>query len=192
MVAVWSVVTVPAVSAKVAVVDPDGTVTEVGTVALPRLLESVTMTPVPAALESVTVHVLVAPPLNTAGEQETKLRAVGLTRDIEAVWLLPLYAAVIVAVVSAAIVWAVATKATLLLPEGTVTEAGTFRLPVLLVSATLKAAGATRERVTVQMAPAPELRVGGEQVSRLTTVAVIREIDAACEVPLYVAVMMAD
>ena len=61
-----------AVALNVAVVAPAATATDAGTVSEALLLASVTLDPpVGAAWVNVTVHLLVAPPLNVVGEQVT-------------------------------------------------------------------------------------------------------------------------
>lgn len=68
--AVCVVVNVRAVAVKLADVAPDGTVIEAGTGSAAALLESVTTAPPDvAALDSVTVHVVVAPGLTFTGLQ---------------------------------------------------------------------------------------------------------------------------
>lgn len=76
-VAVWLLVIVPAVAVKVAVVAPEATVTEAGTLTAALLLESdTTAPPVGAACVIVTVQVDVLPELTVAGLQPTLLRLV--------------------------------------------------------------------------------------------------------------------
>jgi len=89
--AVWLLVTEPAVAVKLAVLEPLGTVTEPGTVSAATLLDSVTVTPPdPAAFESVTVHVAVPPGVRLAGAQDTRLINPGARRDRDVGCELPL------------------------------------------------------------------------------------------------------
>jgi len=67
---------VPAVAVNVPVVCPDGTFTVPGIASSPVLLEIVTAAPpVPATLESVSVHVELIPVLRLAGVQESSVIA---------------------------------------------------------------------------------------------------------------------
>ena len=71
---------------KFAVVAPDATVTEGGTVRGAALLESVTVAPPePAALESVTVQADVAPLPNVVGLHDSWLTVVGAISEMNAV-----------------------------------------------------------------------------------------------------------
>jgi hypothetical protein len=73
--AVWVLATAPAVARKVATMEPAATVTDAGSVNTGVLLESVTTTPPEAAtLDSVTIHVEVAPELRLVGAQESEVR----------------------------------------------------------------------------------------------------------------------
>lgn len=79
-------VNVPAVAVKFAVVAPDATVTEAGTVNAAALLDRATAAPPePAALESVTVHADVPPLPSVVGVQESWLTVVGATSETNAV-----------------------------------------------------------------------------------------------------------
>lgn len=76
--AVWTLVTTPALAVKVATREPAATVTDPGTVSAVVLLDSVTVTPPdPAALASVTVHVDVPPGLRFPGVQASELKVPG-------------------------------------------------------------------------------------------------------------------
>ncbi len=89
--AVWVVVTAPALAVKVAAREPAATVTDPGTVSAAMLLDRVTVTPPdPAALASVTVHVDVPPGLRFPGVQDTRLINPGARRDRDVVCELPL------------------------------------------------------------------------------------------------------
>src|SRR5690242_8727065 len=86
---------------------------------------------------------------------------------------------------------AVAVKDAAAAPAPTVTEAGTLSNPLLLNSETIAPPdGAALERVTVQTVPAPVARLDGEQESELTTGRAVTDTDVACEIPLYVAVIV--
>ena len=88
-----------AVALKVAVVDPDATVTDAGTVSEALLLTSVTPDPpVGAVCVSVTVHVLTALCPRLVGLQATPETSIGASRLIVVVGELPARVAVIVAV----------------------------------------------------------------------------------------------
>ena len=89
---------VPAVAVKVAVVAPAATVSEAGTVSTPLLLERETAAPpVGATFDSVTVQ-LDVPPLKTlVGAHETELTTTGATSDSVAVFEVPLYVPVMIA-----------------------------------------------------------------------------------------------
>ncbi len=75
-----------AVALKVAVVDPDATVTDPGTVSSALLLDSVTLDPpVGAVCVSVTVQVLTALCPRLVGLHETEDTSTGASSEIEAV-----------------------------------------------------------------------------------------------------------
>jgi hypothetical protein len=79
----WSEAMVPAVAVNVVLVDAAATVADAGTVSRPVVLLNETETPpVPAALDSVTVHVELAPELKLVGLQESWLTTVGATSEI--------------------------------------------------------------------------------------------------------------
>jgi hypothetical protein len=158
---------VPAVAVKFADVAPDGTATDVGTVNAAALLESATVTPPePAACDSVTVQVEVAPEARLAGAQETELTTIGTASNTENVCVLPLYVAVTTAVWFVDTVPAVATKLAVVEPLDTVTVPGTVRAAALLDSVTTAPPlPAAFDRVTTQVDVPPELRLVGEQLS---------------------------
>jgi hypothetical protein len=87
---------VPAVAVKAAVVLAAPTVTEVGTVSAPWLLESATVAP--PVCETVTVQVDMAPEPKLEGAQLSALIVVGAVNAMPAVCVLPLSVAVTVAV----------------------------------------------------------------------------------------------
>ena len=71
-IAVWSLDTVPALTAKLAALEPAATVTDDGTVSAAALLDSATVTPFePAKLDSVTAHADVAPDVTLVGAQDS-------------------------------------------------------------------------------------------------------------------------
>ncbi len=88
---------VPAVAVKVAVVEPDATVTEAGTVSKALLSDTVTVVAAVAALERVTVQVLLADEFKLLGEQASDVSVTGAIRLIVAVCDTPLKVAVTVA-----------------------------------------------------------------------------------------------
>ncbi len=96
MVAVVSLLTVPAVAVKVPVVDPEVTVTLPGTLNVPELLDSDTDPPVDLFSVTVQLEVPVLPRL--VGLHDSPLTWIGLTSEILAVCELPFSDAVTVAV----------------------------------------------------------------------------------------------
>jgi hypothetical protein len=73
-----------------AVLDPNATFTDEGTVNAVLLLVSTTVTPpAAAACESVTVHVAVCPEPRLAGLQDTLLTAACVASKMDAVCVLP-------------------------------------------------------------------------------------------------------
>jgi hypothetical protein len=95
-VAVRSLVIVPAVAVNVAVVLPDPTVTEDGTVSAAALSDRVTVAP--PVFDTVTVQVELPPDPRLAGAHASELSMTGATNEIVAVCVLPFSVAVIVAV----------------------------------------------------------------------------------------------
>ena len=96
MVAVWSLVMVPAVDVKVAVVLPEPTATEAGVVSSAELSDRVTVAP--PVFDTVTVQVALAPLPRPVGTQLSPLRVTGATSETVVVWVLPFRVAVMVAV----------------------------------------------------------------------------------------------
>lgn len=127
------------VTVKVAVLDPAGIVTLVGTKAGEPLVHSaITMPPVGAAALIVTVPVAEDSLTTLVGLTETEesdTEAAGVTVSA-AVLLTLLYAAVIVTEVVAGTDNVVTGKVAVVLPAATVTEAGTVTEALLLVSET--------------------------------------------------------
>jgi hypothetical protein len=160
--------TVPAVAAKVVEVAPAVTVAVAGTVRAVVLLERLTLVPpVGATLEMFTVQVAVLLAGRTVGAHASEDTVTGATRETEAVFEDAPSVAVTTALWSDVKVPAVAVKVALAVLAGTVTEAGTTRLAVLLVSAKVAAVGVAEESVAVQTAEAPVLRDAGVQVKAL-------------------------
>jgi hypothetical protein len=84
------------VAVNVAVVLPDPTATEPGTVSAAALLDSVTVAP--PVFDTVTVHVALAPEPRLVGLHVSPLTTTGATSEIEAVCVFPFSVAVTVAV----------------------------------------------------------------------------------------------
>jgi uncharacterized membrane protein YjdF len=181
-VAVWFVEIVPAVAVKVAVVEPDVTVTVPGTVSAPTLLDSPTATPpVPAALDSVTVQVDPPPVPRLVGLQDSPLTNTGGTSVMFAVCELPFSEAVTVAVWFVEIVPAVAVNVAVVEPDATVTVPGTVSAPTLLDSPTATPpVPAALDSVTVQVDPPPVPRLVGLQDSPLTNTGGTSVMFAVC------------
>ena len=147
-------VTVRVVIVKVADVDPAATVTLAGTV--PIVVDEdarvTTAPPVGAALVNVTVPVTGTPPVTAVTMVVTvdKTAGVGVT-VIETVPVLPLVAAVIVAVDDALTLPAVTVNEAVFVPAGTVTDTGTLATAALLDESitTFPPTGALVERVIV-------------------------------------------
>lgn len=170
-VAVLALVTVEAVTAKVAVLAPDATVTEAGVASNALLSASVTTVPADgAALFSVTVQELVPPDASEAGLQLNATGVAGTRRLNDAVAEEPLKLAVITAVLGAVTAAAVAAKVAVLLPAATVTEAGT--VTELLLServTTVPPVGAAPVKITVHVAVAAPVSDAGVQLSADTS-----------------------
>src|SRR5215467_12476873 len=148
--------------AKVALVAPAATVTEAGTAAALALLVSETSAPpTGAAMASVTVPVLPAPPVTVDG-LSTRDARIGFTRMVAALEA-PLELAVIVTTVPVVTRLVVMAKVALVAPAATVTETGTAAaLALLLVSeTTAPPAGAAALSVTVPVLRAPPVTVDG-------------------------------
>ena len=152
-----SLLIVPAVAVKVAVVAPAATATEAGTVSNPLLLDSVMLAPPAGAAEdTVTVHVELLPVARAVGLHPIELIKIGGVNETTAVCVLLLYVAVMVADPLVVIVPAVAVNVALVAPAGTVTDAGTVISALLLESVTtMPPVGAACLRVTVQVEDPP-------------------------------------
>ena len=198
IVAVWFEETACAVVVKVAVVDDAGTVIDTGTVRVEvALLESATLVPpLGAALDRVTVQVVEeeAARLVLAQLREVKVTAAAVTVIVTG-WLVPLSAAVTIAVWLEETAAAVTVKLAAVADAGTVTEAGTVRVEVaLLESVTLMPPlGAALDRITTQVVEEEAARLVLAQVSedKVTAPAGDTVIVTAPLVPLSVAVIVA-
>ena len=74
----------PAVAVKLAEVEPEDTVTAVGTINVATLLDRLTIAPpVNAAFESVSEQVAVPPEIRLVGEQEMELTVGLVSREID-------------------------------------------------------------------------------------------------------------
>jgi len=176
---------------KVAVVAPEATVTEAGTVAEALLLERLaTKPPEGAGLDSVTVPVLEEPPTTELGLR-TSDEMVGAVMVRVAVLATELQVAVIVALVVEATAVVVIVKVAVVAPAATVTEAGTVAEPELLVRATVRPpVGAALVMVTVPVEEFPPTTEVGLTLSADEVGAVMVRL-AVGEAPLKVAVIVA-
>jgi len=165
MVAGVDAVTTEVLIVTLAVTRPAATVTVAGTGKALLLLESATVIPpVGAALPRVTVRVAFAPPLTLVGETETEVRAAGTTGTIVtlAVFVPPLYMAVIIEGVEAATVAVCTVTLAVLAPAGTMMWAETGNAVLVLERVTVAPpAGAAPLRATARMALAPPVTVAG-------------------------------
>jgi hypothetical protein len=152
-----SVLTTAAVAVNAALVAPEATVTEAGTVTLPLLLDKLTRSPpLGAAAVRPTVYALVPAPVSDAGLQLIPLNAAAAPTVTEAVLFTPAALAVTVTLCDVEAFPAVAVKVPLAAPEATVMEAGTVSAALLLLSLTTKPAlGAAVVNPTVQVLLAP-------------------------------------
>ena len=178
---------VPAAAVNVAVVLPDPTVTDACTVNEAALLDSVTTAP--PVFDTVTVHVELPPDPKLVGLHVSPLTTIDVASEIEVVCALPFSVAVMVAAWSLVIVPAVAVNVAVVLPDPTVTEAGTVSAPALLDSVTV--VPPVFDTVTVHVELAPEPRLVGLHVSPLTTAAVASAMFAVAVAPFKLAVTVA-
>lgn len=160
MVAIVVEVTAVVVAVKVAVVLPAATLTLAGTAAEALLLDRLTaMPPAGAAPVRVTVPVEELPPATEAGFSASDISAGPEPAGVivsDAVWLIPPYVAVIVAVVPELTALVATVKVVVVLPAGTVTLAGTAAEMLLLDSKTaMPPAGAAAFSVTVAVDDEP-------------------------------------
>jgi hypothetical protein len=191
----WLVVTVPAVAVKLAVVAPDATVAEDGTVNAALLSEIATaVPPAGAACEIVTVHVELAPEAMVAGHasDDTVTAGAGAVTVTEAVRELPFKVAVTVTAWLVVTVPAVAVKLAVVAPAATVAAAGTVSAALLSEIATaVPPAGAACDMVTVQVELAPEAMLDGAHANDDTvgtTTGAVTVTEAVLELPFRVAV----
>jgi hypothetical protein len=184
---------VPAVAENLAVVAPEAMVTEAGAVSNWLLLETETARPpVGAAALAVTVHVLTAPEDKDSGEHVRRLTVTVAAKLIQALTVTPLAVAVTVAVLLLGIVPAETRKPAVLLPAGTVTEAGVDNSALLSARVTtIPPVGAAVFRVTVQVPTPPDWRVVGLQVSPVGRIAGKSPREKLAEDPFRLAVMVA-
>jgi hypothetical protein len=175
----------------VAEVAPEGTVTDVGTVALVLLEESVTTAPpVPAWPLRVTVPVEEFPPITDVGDTDTVERAAGVMVNV-ATWLAPLSVAVICAAVDEETPVVVTVNVVVLDPAGIVTELGTVALALFDLSAIAKPpVGAGPLRVNVPVEGFPPTTDVGERLSGVRLGASIVKV-AVGLLPPSVAVIVA-
>jgi hypothetical protein len=191
-VAVWAVLMVPVVAAKVTLVWPAGMVTLKGTVRAVVVLPIATTTGLAGAWFSDTVQVLEALLPKVAGAQDSVLSFAGAvrvrTKDCEP----PLKDAVIWAVWLDVILATVAVKVPVLWPAGMVTLAGTVTLVLLLDRVTLAPPrGAGADKVTVQLADPGAATVAGEQFKDEGVTVTVKLMVADSCWPLSVAVTLA-
>jgi hypothetical protein len=122
----------PAVAVKTAVVEPAVTVTESGATRRVLLLDIETVAPpLGAALESVTVQLVLPPAPNVVGLQAKAETKTGATRLMLVLCDWPFRAARMVALRSVGIVPLVALKVAEFAPASTVTLAGVVRVRLL-------------------------------------------------------------
>ena len=149
---------------KVALLDPDGTVTVAGTVAAGLLLERLTTAPVPEAVPfSVTVPCELEPPTTEVGLR-TRLETASEGVTVSEAVRVPLEIAAERVTEVAAVTFAVVTgKVALVVPTGTVTLAGTEATAGLLLErgTVVPPAGAAIASVTVPCALLPPATVEG-------------------------------
>jgi hypothetical protein len=185
-IALWLLETVVVVALKEAVVAPDATVIDAGTVKAALLSEiAIVPPPVGAALLSVTVQVLEALGPRVVGLQLSDDTSTDADRVIVAVAELPLYVAVTIALWLLETVVVVALKVAVIAPDATVIDAGTVKAALLSEIAIVPPpVGAALLSVTVQVLEALGPRVVGLQLSDDTSVDADRVIVAVAELPL--------
>jgi hypothetical protein len=152
-VAVWVVVTVETDAVNAAVVAPEATVTEAGTVTELLLLANVTVSPPDTAAEvRLTVQASLPEPVMELLVQETALRVPPAAFNCRAkVLVAPLAVPVKVAVCVVVTVETAAVNAAVVAPDATVTEAGTVTALLLLARVTVRPPDAAAAvRLTVQ------------------------------------------
>ena len=186
-------VTVLADMGKVAEVESAGTVTEAGTVNRALLVDRATRAPpVAAAVPRVTVQVAEPLEVSESGSQERLGATVPASRPMEKVTEELDRDAVMTAVLSAAMLEAVAVKLAEVAPAATVTEAGTISVGLSSErETTAPPVEAALLRVTVQVAEALEVSEAGLQERLVGTVLVSRPMEKVTEEPESDAVMTA-
>jgi hypothetical protein len=163
------------VTAKVALVEPAGTVTDGGTAAADVLLlvNDTTIPPTGAGAESVTVPVEPFPPMTEEGDREREESvAGGAGRTVNAeVLVTPPYRAEIATGVEADTGRVATTNVALVEPAGTVTDAGTVAAAVLSLAkdTTAPPAGAGPFSVTLPVEPVPPMTEEGVRVRDVST-----------------------
>jgi hypothetical protein len=168
-----------------------GTVIEAGTLTAAFELDRLTgVPPVGAALESVTVQVVLAPGAKVAAAQRMEDVTVGRTRDRGAVWALPFSVAVICAVWSAVNVPAVTPNVAEAAPAGTLTVGAEGVTDVLLLETETVVAPPELATVTVQVEDWPALLRDVGEHCRALTAAGTSAIVADFEEPPAEAVMV--
>ena len=174
------------VALNVAVVAAAATVTDGGTVSRALLLLSVTLAPpVGAACVNVTVHVLEAFCPRLVGLHVNEDTTTGATKLTVAFAELPLYVAVIVALWLLPIVVVVALNVAVVAPAATVTDAGTLKAVLLLLSVTIAPpVGAACVNVTVHVLEAFCPKLVGLHPSDDITTGATRLTVAFAELPL--------
>ncbi len=178
---------------KLAVVAPEATVTDAGTVRTVLLSDTVTLVLLVAAFDSVTVQAEVPLEAIVAGEHASfETVTAGAERETEADTVKPFSDALTVALWLLVTVPAWALKVVLVAPLATVTEAGTVNTVLLSDTVTAVLLVAAFDSVTVQVEVAFEEIVEGEH-ARLETITEVPDrvtvVDA--ETPFRVAVTVA-
>jgi len=159
------------VTVKVALVAPDATVTDAGTVAREVLDEvrATTAPPVPAALEIVTVPVDGVTPATVVGLSETVVTVGARTVSVFETVVVPVVAETETGVVRLT-AWLVAVNVAVVAPPPTVTDPGTVTAALPEASVTVRPpAGAAPARVTVPVDDVPPTTDDGEKAIVLTT-----------------------
>lgn len=192
MVAVTELVTTDVFTLNGAEVEPAGTVTEVGTVALELLDDKLTTTPPdPAGPLSVTVPADAVPPATDDGATDTLINPVGFIVRV-VVCVDPPEVPVIVAVVVDVTAAVVTLKVAVLRPAGTSTVDGTVAEAEFELKLTVMPPdGEMPLRVTVPVEFDPPKTVLGETVTLDSVAGVIVRV-AVLVAPLKVPVIVAD
>src|SRR5579871_5411213 len=193
MVAVVLLETAVVVTLKLAVEEPEFTVTGDATMAFPELLDTVTLVLLGALPLSVMVQLKPVGGVTLPGEQLRFVRVgTGGSNVTEEVLLVPFKEAVMVAVVLLETAVVVTLKLAVEDPEFTVTGDATMAFPELLDTVTLVLLGALPLSVMVQLKPVGGVTLPGEQL-RLdrVTAAGSRVTEDVWFVPFRLAVMVA-